>query len=157
MKKVFVSGSRSIVSLPITIKTVIDKLIKNDSIFLIGDCDGVDSEVQKYLSEKMYNNVVIYTSGSEPRNFYGNISWKIVHLDAKNNGTTDEAERDYYALKDKAMTEDCDVALAIWDGQSRATLSNISRTESMGKPTAVYKVIADYINGVKTYDITRIK
>lgn len=157
MKKIFVSGSSNITSLPNRIRAILDKLMKEGNVFLIGDCVGVDSEVQKYLSEKMYNNVVIYTSGSEPRNFYGNISWKIVHLDAKNNGTTDEAERDYYALKDKAMTEDCDVALAIWDGQSRATLSNISRTESMGKPTAVYKVIADYINGVKTYDVTRIK
>lgn len=157
MGKIFISGSRSIVSLPRSITYLIDKFIKEGNTILVGDCDGVDSAVQKYLNEKMYNNVSIYTSGDAPRNFYGNIRWNIVHLDAKNNGTTEEAIRDYYALKDKAMTEDCTSALAIWDGQSRATIANISRVESMGKRVSIFKVVTEYQNGIKTFDVTRIK
>ena len=47
--KYFVSGSKSISTLPESIIEVIDLFISLEAEFLVGDCYGVDAAVQKYL------------------------------------------------------------------------------------------------------------
>ena len=50
--KVFIGGSRKISRLNQEIKVRIDNLIKNNSIILIGDANGVDKSIQAYLKFK---------------------------------------------------------------------------------------------------------
>ena len=77
MKKVFISGSRSFKHLPHSFKEDIIRLAESKKCkFLVGDCDGVDSLVQKLLYDIHYKDVTVYASGSVPRNFYGSIYWE---------------------------------------------------------------------------------
>ena len=69
--KYFVSGSKSISTLPESTIEVIDFFISLEAEFLVGDCYGVDAAVQKYLESKGYSNVTIYCSGESPRNSFG--------------------------------------------------------------------------------------
>lgn len=129
---IFISGSRSITELSDNVKKFIKKyVIDNEFEVLIGDCSGVDSEVQKFLRENKYNKVTVYSSGDKPRNYYGDgiDGWSSVCLKLPEVGDI----REYYATKDKIMTEKCDTALAIWDGTSSATGTNIDRCLVKGK------------------------
>lgn len=53
--KVFVSGSKKIEYLNEEMKRILDKLISKKYDILIGDCIGVDLEVQEYLKENIQN------------------------------------------------------------------------------------------------------
>ena len=143
MKKVFISGSRSFKQLPHSFKEDIICLADSKKCkFLVGDCDGVDSLVQKLLYDIHYKDVTVYASGSVPRNFYGSIYWekkllyypKIYDL------------RKYYEQKDIAMSIDCNTAIVLWDGKSRATKNNIDRIKSMGKEVFIFLQGGNIIN-----------
>ena len=47
--KIFISGSKSISSLPELAKAFIDQFIENGDEIFIGDCYGVDAVVQTYF------------------------------------------------------------------------------------------------------------
>lgn len=151
MKKIFVSGSRSITSLPTIVMLYLDELIRDNTRILVGDCDGVDTFVQKYLRSLGYTNVCVYTSGSQPRNFYGINRWDTVCINAEKG----EDEREYYAIKDIKMTNDCDEGLALWDGKSRATNANIERLKASGKAVTIFKIQEVFKNGERFYNVER--
>jgi hypothetical protein len=118
-KNIFISGSISINKLPIQAIIKLDNIIDEGMKVLIGDANGVDLQVQKYLQEKNYSNVIVYHVGKEARNNIG--SWKTKSI------TTNLSARGriFYTEKDKAMAADTDYGLMIWDGKSKGTLSNI--------------------------------
>jgi hypothetical protein len=124
---VFISGSICINELPDSAVKKIDNIISKNFIVLIGDAKGVDLLVQKYLSEKNYNNVIIYSAGAEVRNNVGN--WEVKKI---SNGGNKKG-RALYTLKDIAMAEDSDYGLMIWDGQSLGTLNNIKKMKNSNK------------------------
>jgi hypothetical protein len=70
--KVFISGSIAINKLSKLAIQKIDNIIKRKFTVLVGDAKGVDLQVQKYLSENKYNNVIIYFVGNNTRNNVGN-------------------------------------------------------------------------------------
>jgi hypothetical protein len=43
-----------------------------------------------------------------------------------------------HQVKDAAMTEDCDVVLAFWNGTSYGVKCNIERCKKLGKPCKVF-------------------
>lgn len=132
--KYFVSGSKSISTLPESTIEVIDFFISLEAEFLVGDCYGVDAAVQKYLESKGYRNVIVYCSGETPRiNFVTGAKVRSCAEAAK--GLTGSA---FHYVKDIQMVQDCDTALMIWDGKSKGTAENIRRIKEMGKP---YKTI----------------
>lgn len=133
--KIFISGSKSISSLPELAKTFIDQFIENNDEILIGDCYGVDAVVQKYLESKGYSNVTIYCSGVTPRNNFVS-SAKIHSCTEAAKGLTGS---DFHYVKDIQMANDCDQALMIWDGKSKGTAENIKRIKGMGKPFVVIR------------------
>jgi hypothetical protein len=124
--KVFISGSISIIKLPDSAIKKIDAIIDRNFSVLIGDAKGVDLQVQKYFFEKNYNNVLVYSAGTESRNNVGN--WKVKRINNSN-----KKGRELYALKDIAMAEDSDYGLMIWDGQSPGTLNNIKEMKKRSK------------------------
>jgi adenine-specific DNA-methyltransferase len=134
--KLFVSGSRSIKELPLVVRSYLDRFMSQGVIFLVGDCEGVDALVQKYLYDSRYDKVIAYTSGKSPRHFHGSIEWEIVHL---NIDPTEYLGKEYHRQKDIRMSYDCTRGFAIWDGKSRATHYNVNRLRNMGKECTVFR------------------
>ena len=130
--KVFIGGSIVIRDLDYAVKNELDKYMNGASEILIGDAYGIDSLVQRYLEEHDYNNVTVYASNGRARNNIG--GWKIEKIEV----SSGIFGRDFYTYKDIAMTNDCDIALMIWNGQSKGTLANIKRMLDCGKGVNVY-------------------
>lgn len=149
-KKIFVFGSKSINKLPEAFIEYIDKHIYDGDTFLIGDCYGVDAAVQRYLADRKYEKVKVYTSCSlsEGKGFDEGIlkgarrnlgNWEEVHILFENKPKT-------YAFnheKDIAMIDECDEGLGFWDGKSRATLDNINRLKDAGKTCNYFRNMAE--------------
>jgi len=70
MKKIFISGSISIKTLPKEIEKILERIIENEYKVLVGDAPGIDSLIQKYFVSKNYKNVAVYTVENKPRNYF---------------------------------------------------------------------------------------
>ena len=133
--KIFISGSKSISTLPELAKTFIDQFIENNDEILIGDCYGIDAVVQKYIESKRYSNITIYCSGVTLRNNF--TSFAKIYSCAE--AAKDLTGSNFHYVKDIQMAIDCDQALMIWDGKSKGTAENLQRIKEMGKPFAVIR------------------
>ena len=129
--KVFISGSKTIETLPERVKEYIANLAGNGSEFIVGDCAGADKAAQDFLSALNVKKVTVYCSGKRPRNNVG--GWEVVALSVKG-----LKGYEFYRAKDIKMAEDCDFALAVWDGESRGTKANIDEMKRLNKPVSVF-------------------
>jgi len=125
---VFISGSISIRKLPLLALEKINSIIAKNYRILIGDAKGVDLLVQEYLLMKKYENIIVYFTGENIRNNAGN--WESNKITADNDN---KKGRERYVIKDKAMANDADFGLMIWDGKSRGTLGNIIEMKEQKK------------------------
>ncbi len=132
MSKVFIGGSRSIAKLPSSVAARIDRIIEGDLTVLIGDADGADRCVQRYLSEKRYRRVLVFHTGTRCRNNLG--GWQPMPVPASPGLRGVE----FYSVKDAAMAEEADYGLMLWDGKSRGTLNNIRNLAHRSKPVVVF-------------------
>lgn len=128
--------------IPLQVKKEIDKEINNKSIFLIGDCCGVDSMVQNYLYNKNYKNVEIFSTGNNVRNNadkFGILGWKINNVDGSN---YKKGSKEWHAVKDTAMILKADrgIAVVLGDNKSKATRHNIGYLYYLRKKVFVYEV-----------------
>jgi adenine-specific DNA-methyltransferase len=130
--KVFVGGSRRISRLNVDVRQRLDKIIEKQLPVLIGDANGVDRAVQRYLHEQRYAAVEVFSADEHPRNNVGAWSVRVVRPESGAKGF------DHYAAKDRAMAEEGTVGLMIWDGESRGTLLNALRLIRKQKPVVVY-------------------
>lgn len=138
-KKVFISGSRGFTYLPKDFKEAIEWLVESESYeFLVGDCAGTDLLVQQLLYSMHCKDVTVYCSGNCPRNFNGSVVWHRNCLGFPKPKVEDGGLVEYYALKDIRMSRDCDSALVLWNGSSKATKNNIDRLEEMGKKVVLF-------------------
>lgn len=116
MTKVLISGSRSIKVLPLAAIESIDRIIAKNFGIIIGDADGVDCLVQAYLKQQRYRYVTVYyakfNSLGKPRNHHGFPTVSVMGN---------------YSKRDKTMCAIADYGLAIWDGRSLGTKTNIDR------------------------------
>jgi adenine-specific DNA-methyltransferase len=133
---VFIGGSRHVSRLPEEalqrLRTIIDKGIA----VIVGDANGADTAIQKYLAEADYQSVTVFCSGDQARNNIGH--WRlqtvIPHKGAKG--------FQFYAAKDRAMAEAADFGFMIWDGKSAGTILNILRLVRNGKKAILLDVPA---------------
>lgn len=138
-EKVFISGSRGFTYLPKDFKESIEWLVELKSYeFLVGDCAGIDLLVQQLLYSMHCKDVTVYCSGNCPRNFNGSVAWRINRLGFPKPEVNGGGLVAYYALKDIRMSRDCDKALVLWNGSSRATKNNIDRLKEMGKKVVLF-------------------
>ena len=115
----------------------LDELMKQDVQVIVGDCYGVDILAQKYLEAHGFDRVTVYTSTETPRRCeFPNV----VSLWEQAQGKFGE---DFYQVKDKAMCEACDGAIAFWNGISYGVKCNIERIKASGKPLKVIIQEAD--------------
>ena len=132
MKSVFVAGSRAVAKLNPQVRERLDNIMKQNLLVLVGDANGADKAVQRYLAESEYKNVVVYCMES-CRNNLG--AWPTRNHRAAINTPRD---RHYYGLKDLAMSQDADCGLMLWDGVSKGTLTNVFSLLNAGKKLLLY-------------------
>ena len=132
MNSVFVGGSRRITQLSPAVAGRLDNIIVRGLNVLIGDANGADKAVQKYLASKRYGSVVVFCMGANCRNNVGN--W------ATRNVSSNTAKRgfEYYATKDLRMAEEASYGFMLWDGKSKGTLNNVINLLKQGKKVLVY-------------------
>jgi hypothetical protein len=134
MTTVFIGGSRQVSRLSPQVRERLDKIVEKQFPVLIGDANGADKAVQQYLVSKGYANVEVFCAGDVCRNNLGN--WKMRRVSSE----TRERNFDFYAAKDRLMSQHATVGLMIWDGKSVGTLLNVLRLLRQHKKAAVYHV-----------------
>ncbi len=132
MTKVFIGGSRKMGRLNEAIRKRTENIIDNGFGVLIGDANGADKAIQKYLAERQYQNVLVFCTGNHCRNNLGH--WETRNIKA------DQEKRDsqYYTVKDLVMSDEADYGFMLWDGESKGTLNNILNLLERGKKVLVY-------------------
>ncbi|MEE8199550.1 MAG: hypothetical protein V3R29_00130 [Candidatus Acidoferrales bacterium] len=133
MTKVFIAGSRRLSRLNQDVKRRVDNIIQKSFIVIVGDANGVDKAVQRYLNSRHFTNVVVFCMEGGCRNNIG--AWPTRTISAADPSRRDFA---YYSTKDRAMVDEADYGLMLWDGQSRGTLTSIVQLVRQGKPVLVY-------------------
>lgn len=132
MESVFVAGSRALSRLNAQIKERLDNIVKQNFTVLVGDANGADKAVQRYLAERGYEHVVVYCM-DVCRNNVGN--W-LTHAHKSEPGSPHD--RHYYGIKDLAMAKDASCGLMIWDGTSKGTLTNVINLVKAEKKVLLY-------------------
>ena len=130
MTKIFIGGSKTISIIDDNVKAKLQDIIKKQYDVLIGDCFGIDAEVQKFFYDSNYTNVTVYASGENVRNNVGN--FKVCNI------PTDKTGFEFYRQKDIAMAKEADCGFMIWDGKSRGTMCNILDMVYQSKACEVY-------------------
>ncbi len=132
MTKVFVSGSMRIKRLDENVLGRLNTILAKNFWVIVGDANGVDSSIQKYLQDRRAESVLVYCAESSPRNNFGQWSTKVVQT------TNKPGTREYYTAKDVEMANDCDYGLMIWDAKSTGTLKNTIELLKRRKKSLVY-------------------
>lgn len=132
MNKIFIGGSRKVSRLSKDVLKRIDNIINNDLTVLVGDANGADKCVQKYLFQKDYKNVLVFCTGFSCRNNIGNWETRNIEVNNKVKGF------DFYTIKDIEMAKESSHGFMIWDAKSRGTLNNIINLLKENKVVLVY-------------------
>ncbi len=132
MKSVFVAGSRAVSRLNSQVKERLDNIMKQRLMVLVGDANGADRAVQKYLAKCNYQEVLIYCMEVCRNNVGG---WP-TRLHTAEPGS--RRDRHYYGIKDLAMAKEADCGFMLWDGVSQGTLTNIVNLLNARKKTVLY-------------------
>ena len=135
------------------VEFLLDEWMQLGVPIVIGDADGVDTEIQRYLSSSGYDDVTVYYSGDKPRNLI-NPGWQTQYVDAS---SFELDTPDYHAQKDIAM---CQVAteglFIICDEGSKATRRNLHRLLAESKPVQIFELSkygADYDRWIDPGDV----
>lgn len=131
MTTVFIAGSMNIKRLDALVKSRIDNIVASDFKVVIGDADGADSSVQRYLLD-LGAMATVYCSGQCPRNNVG--EWPVVEVETQ----AAVGSRAFFTAKDLAMSKAADFGLMIWDARSTGTLSNVLELLSQRKKSLVF-------------------
>jgi hypothetical protein len=132
MTTVFLSGSRKVSRLNDLIRSRIKNMVEQGFRIVVGDANGADKALQAYLAHTQYQNVMVFCAGSACRNNIG--SWNVKNVEV----TGKRAGREFYAEKDKAMANEADFGLVLWDGKSAGSINNIFELVKRCKPVVVY-------------------
>jgi len=143
--KVFIGGSRKLFRINNDIKIKIDKLIKDNTIILIGDANGIDKSIQRYLCDNNYKKVLIYCVDNKCRNNIG--EWEFRYIKPN----ISKKDYKYYSIKDIEMAKDSDYGIMIWDGESKGTLNNINNLLRQDKQVLVYYSPEKIFRNIKTF------
>ncbi len=132
MTRVFIGGSRNVTRLDDAVKRRLDRIVEKRLPVIVGDANGADRAVQRYLHARQFELVEVFAADESPRNNVGD--WPVRVIRASHA----RRDFDYYATKDRAMAAEATVGLMLWDGDSRGTLMNVLRLADQRKPVVVY-------------------
>ena len=129
--KLFLGGSKTAKAKKTVIREKLGRAAEEHTEFLIGDCYGADTAMQKFLAEIDYPRVTVFTAHKEPRHNCGN--WPVHTIDGILTGSF-AAQR----KKDAAMAKAADCGFMFWDGKSKGTFVNIIDLLGQGKPVCIF-------------------
>lgn len=132
MTTVFLSGSRSINRINNKVRDRLKNIVNNKFLVVVGDANGADKVLQKYLREFNYENVIVYCSGQNFRNNIGEWTVHHVSVDPK------LKRRKFYTEKDKEMADVADYGFVLWDGKSTGSINNVIELLKRNKESLVY-------------------
>jgi len=132
MHSVFVAGSRALSRLSPQIRERLDNIIERNFAVLIGDANGADKAVQRYLAKRQFGQVTVYCM-EICRNNIG--EWPIRSHTAEPGAKRD---RYYYGIKDAAMAKNATCGFMLWDGVSKGTLANAINLLNADKKVVLY-------------------
>src|SRR5437879_2302093 len=112
MNTVFIGGSRHISRLSNQVKERLHNITDSGAHVIVGDANGADKAVQRFLQEISYEKVTIFCSGDICRNNLG--GWLTRNVKVPN----DTKGFAFYAAKDREMAHQADFGLMVWDGKS---------------------------------------
>ena len=144
--KVFIAGPRAISVLDAAVQVRLNNIYKSNYTVLVGDANGVDKAVQTYYSNLGFGNVIVYACEGKARNNIGSWAIQSVAVPAHIKGF------DYYASKDKAMSDDADYGFMIWNGESKGTLSDIINLTKADKKTVVYLTTTKAFYNIENFE-----
>ena len=130
-KTIFLGGSQTVNVLTVEVKNKLVDFMNLRHKFVIGDCKGADLEMQKFLAENGYKNVVVYYSGDRARINIGGWEEKNVGANKFDKGY------ELYKRKDEQMAADADEGFMILKGATRGTMANIDRLIALKKECVV--------------------
>jgi len=132
MTAVFIAGSRRLSRLNDDVKRRIDRIIEKRLPILIGDANGADKAVQRYLAEKAYSDVLVHCMARNCRNNLANWPTREVAAPPGARGFA------YYSAKDQTMVDGAGYGLMLWDGESKGTLNSVLNMVRQNKPVVVF-------------------
>ena len=151
MTKVFIAGSRHLWQLNEMVRNRILNVINKKYQVFVGDANGIDKAVQKFLKNIHYENVRVFCSGNRCRNNVGN--WETVNINVPDN----IKGLKFYMAKDIEMAKEANFGFMIWDGKSAGTLNNIIQLLKQNKKTLIYfSPEKTFINIVKFEDVKNL-
>ncbi len=130
-KTIFLGGSQTVNKLTVEIKNELADYMNLGHKLIVGDCKGADLEMQKFLAENGYKNVVVYYSGDRARINIGGWEEKRIGANKFDKGY------ELYKRKDEQMAIDADEGFMILKGATRGTIANIERLAAMKKDCLV--------------------
>jgi probable addiction module antidote protein len=141
---IFIGGSRHVSRLPPEVRHRLDNVISSGHCVIVGDADGADKAVQKYLHDAAYDKVTVFCSGDNFRNNIGHWQTRNVDVPKQQKGFQ------FYAAKDREMASEADFGLMIWDGKSPGTVLNVLRLVRAGKIAVLFSVPEKRAINIKT-------
>ena len=130
-KTIFLGGSQTVNGLTVEVKNELVDFMNLGHKLVIGDCRGADLEMQKFLAENEYKNVVVYYSGDRVRINVGGWEEKKIGANKFDKGY------ELYKRKDEQMAIDADEGFMILKGATRGTIANIERLIALKKECVV--------------------
>jgi hypothetical protein len=132
VNKVFIGGSREISRLTDAVQDRLRRIVVKGLPILIGDANGADRAVQRFLKAREYQNVEVFCVAGACRNNLA--GWPLRSV----RPTSARRDFNFFSEKDRTMAEEADFGLMIWDGKSIGTLLNVFRLAKRRKPAVVY-------------------
>ena len=132
MHSIFVAGSRALSRLNPEIRKRLDNIVDQNFSVLVGDANGADKAVQKYLANLQYSSVIVYCMESCRNNLGG---WPVRSHTA---GRDVKRDRYYYGIKDAVMAKNATCGFMLWDGISKGTLANAINLLGSDKKVVLY-------------------
>lgn len=134
--KVMLFGSRAISTIPDVVVNQLEEIIRQTEgnvEFIVGDCIGVDVAFHAVLSRIGAGNKTLIYCTDYPRNNKFDLKTLIFSGEGLEG-------RELFEVKDKQMCDDCDFAIAVWDGKSRGSKTNIKNLSKSNKYVYDYKL-----------------
>lgn len=162
MGKIFLFGSYDVYGVPSDVLTWLQEYVRQGHEFIVGDGKGADAAFHKALSSVGADKVTIYAMDSARNNVYEfpvksfltsfNEETKQVEITAADSSIEpfiiDDVEkaqdiplnRQWYEFRDRQLISDCDIAIGLWNGESKTALHIIQLLNIYNKPVYTFTV-----------------
>lgn len=162
MAKIFLFGSYDVYGVPGEVIAWLQEYTNQGHEFIVGDGKGADTAFHKALSSVGADKVTIYAMDSARNNLYefpvksfltsyDEVSKQVAITAADNSiepfiiddiakAQDIPVNRQWYEFRDRQLISDCDIAIGLWNGESKTALHIIQLLNIYNKPVYTFTV-----------------